>query len=570
MIKKLQHRLYIFLLLPVALVLFLTGFLGFIFARDNMLDQWREVAVLKLQRAAHHIDMRLNQHILWVEMFQKSGDLHHEYNYQEWIVERIKELDGIVNANLAWVPNVNSKGMDRGMHRGGGGMMRFHRGRIAEITPPIYDAEVSAKTVSLISNLEDEKGRIIGNLLVTILFEYLMQDIKALGWWQSDVACLIDGSGKYLAHTEAMMKSRKRLGETDNPLELAVLEETQTRPSGTILGAGHPPDQVAGFYKLKNAPWTIVLLAPGEEILAPIIKFRIYYAVAGMLSILLILLLIRFVVGDMVRSIKKVSNAAERVANGNYDTEISLGRNDEIGQLGMSFNTMVQGLKERDFISNTLGRYVDQEVAKELLKRPEAARLGGQKREVAILMCDIRNFTSLSENLTPEITIRLLNHYFSYLVEIIQKHKGIIVDYFGDSVLVFFDPLEGPAKPIVCNAIHCAHEMQRGMENFNREMKGKNLPEMHMGIGINVGEVVVGNIGSETRVKYGIVGSPVNITQRIQSMAGGDDIVISETVYDYVKKNVQIKKAFTAPLKGINGSTNLYRIDVPAAGDFRS
>jgi class 3 adenylate cyclase len=562
MINKLQQRLFFFLLLPVALLLFLAGFLGFIFARNNMLDQWREAATLKLQRAAHHIDMRLNQRIFWIEMFQKTGDLHHEGSYQEWILERIRELDGVVNVNLVRVPGVQSRGMDRGMHMGRRSMMGSHGGSIAEVTPPMYDAEVGAKTVSLISYLEDENDRIVGNLLITILFDYLMQDIKELGWWQSDIACLIDKSGKYLAHTEAMMKTRKRLGETDDPLELAVLKENETKPFGTILGSGHPPNQVAGFYKITKAPWTIVLLAQGDKILAPIVKFLFYYVVAGILCVLLILLLIRFVVGNMVRSIKEISVAAEGVANGNYDSDISIRRHDEIGQLGMSFNTMVQGLKERDFISNTFGRYVDQEIAKELMNKPEAARLGGQKREVAILMSDIRNFTPLSENLSPEQIIGILNRYFSYLIDIITKYKGIIVDFFGDSVLVFFDPLEGPVKPVVANAIDCGLEMQGTMKKFNEEMSEENSPELQMGIGINAGEVVVGNIGSETRVKYGIVGSPVNITHRIQSVADGGDIVISESVYKYVKDAVRIKKAFTAPLKGINESTNLYIVEI--------
>ena len=561
MIRKLQHRLFIFLLLPVALLLFLAGFLGFIFARNNMLDQWREASILKLQRAAHHIDMRLNQRILWIEMFQKTEDLHHEDSYQEWILERIRELDGVVNVKLVRVPGVQRRGMDRGVHMGRRSMMGFHGGSIAEVTPPIYNAEVSAKTVSLISYLEDENDRIVGVLLVTILFDYLMQDIKELGWWQSDIACLIDKSGKYLAHTEAMMKTRKRLGETNDPLELVVLKENETKPFGTILGSGYPPNQVAGFYKLTKAPWTIVLLAQGDKILAPIVKFRFYYIVAGILCVFLILLLIRFVVGNMVRSIKEISVAAEIVANGNYESNISIRRHDEIGQLGMSFNTMVQGLKERDFISNTFGRYVDQEIAKELMSKPEAARLGGQKREVVILMSDIRNFTPLSENLSSEQIIVILNRYFSYLIDIIRKYRGIIVDFFGDSVLVFFDPLESPVKPVVANAVDCALEMQRTMKKFNEEMSEENLPELQMGIGINAGEVVVGNIGSETRVKYGIVGSPVNITHRIQSVADGDDIVISESVYKYVKDAIRIKKAFTAPLKGINESANLYIVE---------
>jgi class 3 adenylate cyclase len=282
---------------------------------------------------------------------------------------------------------------------------------------------------------------------------------------------------------------------------------------------------------------------------------------AGGLCIVLTLLLIRFVVGKMVRSVRKISQAAEQVASGNYGDPLSVRSVDEIGQLTQSFNTMVEGLKERAFIRNTFGRYMDQEIAKELMRRPEAARLGGEKRKVAILISDIRGFTTLSESLSPEATISLLNHYFSRMIEVIQKHQGIIVDFFGDGVLVFFDPLDGPVEPVIRRTVGCALEMQGSMEHFNVEMGERGLPALQMGVGLNVGEVIVGNIGSETRAKYGIVGSAVNITQRIQSTAKGGDLVISESVYQYLFKDLIIKSSFRVPLKGLQDDLKLYVVE---------
>ncbi len=108
---------------------------------------------------------------------------------------------------------------------------------------------------------------------VSLRFDYLMQDIIKLGWWQSELACLVDQSGRYLAHTKAM-EGRTQLGETNDPVELAVLERMKEKPFGTYLGPGHPPDLVSGFYRIKQAPWVIVMFAPGEKILASIVKFR--------------------------------------------------------------------------------------------------------------------------------------------------------------------------------------------------------------------------------------------------------------------------------------------------------
>ena len=221
---------------------------------------------------------------------------------------------------------------------------------------------------------------------------------------------------------------------------------------------------------------------------------------------------------------------------------------------------MVKGLKERDFISNTFGRYVDQEIARELIKRPEAARLGGDKREVAILMSDIRGFTPVSEALNPEGTISILNHYFSDMIEVIQMHHGIIVDLIGDGVLAFFDPLDGPIRPVIYRAIRCALQMQNQMKSFNDEMRKESLPQLAMGIGLNAGEVVVGNIGSEFHRDYTVVGNQVNIAARLESMAKPGEILISRRTYSKAKSAAPIEEAGRFQLKGIHSPVAVYRV----------
>jgi adenylate cyclase len=562
-IKSLNQRLALFLLLPVALLLFLTGFIGFIFARKVLLDEWREVSLLELQRAAHHIDMRLNRPIEMIRMFHRTGEFQGGPVIQDWLLAQLRATDGVSGVELDWMDREpQSMPMGRGgFHMGAGGMMRFHRGGISEVTSPRFDARTGEETVTLISDLKDESGLIVGRLKVSLGFAYLMQDVKKLGWWQSDLACLIDDSGKYLAHTEPYMESRHHLGEMKDPVELALLQRMKETHEGTVLGPGIPPATVGGFYRLSQAPWVLLLFAPGEKILAPIIKFRFYYAVAGLISILIILVLIRFISARMVRTIQEISSAAGDVAAGNYGPPLPTKSVDEIGQLINSFNSMVEGLRERDFIENTFGRYVDKEIAKELLRRPEAIRLGGEKREVAILMSDIRNFTPVSESLTPEETIRILNEYFSHMIETVQKHRGIIVDFFGDSVLVFFDPLEGPVESAIRQSVRCGFDMQQRMKQFNLRMKTRDLPDFQMGIGINAGAVVVGNIGSEQRAKYGIVGSAVNLTSRIQAKARGGQILLSEAVYGYLNHELRVRSSFQVGLKGVKQRVTLFEVE---------
>jgi adenylate cyclase len=561
MIKSLKQKLSLLLILPVALLLFLAGFSGFIYARNVLLDEWQKAAILKLERAAHYMDMELSRPMEWIKMFHETAESRGGPATQELILTRLRNLEGVTNVNLKWTDNhSNPAHMIMQQHMDGRGMMQFHRAIISKVTAPRYDAQTRQETVTLISDFKDESGQLVGRLEVSLGFDFLMQNIKKYGWWESSMTCLVDLSGRYLAHSTAM-KGRTRLGETNDPVELTVMKSMREKPYGTHLGPGHPPKLVSGFYKIKQAPWVIVMSAPGKDILAPILEFRNYYAIAGSFCIVFILVLIQFVGGRMVGQIGKISDAAKQVAEGEYTSPLPITSSDEIGQLKVSFNTMVKGLKERDFIRDTFGRYMDPEIAKKLMKRPEAGRMGGEKREVAILMSDIRGFTPVSESLSPEETIRILNHYFSHMIEVIQSHKGVIVDFYGDGILVFFDPLEGPVKEEIRRAIHCGLEMQRSMALFNEEMKSKHLPELQTGIGVNVGEVVVGNIGSTTRAKYGIVGSAVNITHRIQAEAKGGEVILSDSAYGFLKKDLRIKQAFSAQLKGVDGKMNLHIVE---------
>ncbi len=559
MTDSLKKRLALFLILPAALLLAGTGFGGFIYARSMLLDQWQQGAVLRLERAAHYIDMRLGRPVEWIEIFHETAEGRGGYMTREFILSRLRDLDGVTGVDLEWnrdFPGARSGGMHES-NMPESSMMQFQRGGVSEVTPPGYDAETGRETVDLVSELKNRTGIQVGRLEVSVSFDYLMKDIERLGWWESQQACLVDAAGRYLAHSEAM-QGRSRLGETGDPVEEAVFEKMKEENSGTHLGPGHPPDRVSGFYRLERAPWVLIMYAPGEEILAPIIRFRLYYAVAGGVCIALILFLIQFVGGRLVRRIRRVSNAVQQVAKGDYSVPLPVSSGDEIGQLEEGFNEMVEGLKERDFVRDTFGRYVDREIARELLDRPEAGRLGGQKREVAILMSDILDFTTVAESLSPEATISILNHYFSHMIEVIQEHRGIIVDFYGDGVLVFFDPHDGPLGPAASRAVRCSMEMQAGMESFNLGLRKEGLPELQTGIGIHAGQVVVGNIGSSSRAKYGIVGLAVNVTQRIQAEAGPGQVVISEPVYEVLAGRISIEKSFSARLKGIQEKAVLY------------
>ncbi|HIJ20141.1 MAG TPA: cache domain-containing protein, partial [Deltaproteobacteria bacterium] len=325
-IKSLQKRLGLLILLPVALLLLFVGVFGFITVRGALFAQWQESSIVKLQRAAHQIDMKLGRITDWLQMFHQTSEGRGGALIQEWILRQLREMKGVEKADLKWEkgnePAPSMMGMGGGRSSEGRWMMRFKKGHPFEVTSPQFDAETGKETVNLVSYLKSESDKVVGTLEVTVRFDYLLEGVKAFGWWQTEQACLIDEAGKYLCHTKIIMKKGIVFGQTDDIFERSLLKAIKEKPYGTVLGPGTPPDEVGGFYRLRYAPWTIVLFAEGDKVLAPIIHFRNYYFAGGTLAILLILLLIRSVVGKMVHSFTAISKTAEKVATGDYGKPI--------------------------------------------------------------------------------------------------------------------------------------------------------------------------------------------------------------------------------------------------------
>jgi adenylate cyclase len=215
--------------------------------------------------------------------------------------------------------------------------------------------------------------------------------------------------------------------------------------------------------------------------------------------------------------------------------------------------------KKNSFIKNVLGRYMTDEVAEEILARPESLDLGGTKRKVTVVMSDLRGFTPMSELLSSEKVVEVLNKYLGVMVRVIHKYDGNIDSFIGDGILtVFGAPLgrEDDAE----RAVACAVEMQLAMNEVNGTLKAEGLPPLAMGIGINTGEVIAGNIGSSERMKYSVIGSPVNLAARIESFTLGGQILISKATLNEVKDSVRVDGRLRVKIKGIEGPVAIYDI----------
>lgn len=532
-VKSSQRQLALFLLLQVAFFLAGIGLLGYFFIRGHFLTVWQDAAIFRLEQASKDLDQELDAPINLIKSFAKTESP----GARNYLQEQLALLEVVNRVKLTWLRKGSRK--------------------VAAVSPPQYFYPQDRKEVGLRSQLLDRAGQPLGTLEVWLDFAYLLEGVLTTAWMQNNRACLVTETGLILAHSNPAGQIRENLGETQDPLELGLKEALNQKSYGTLAGKGYFPDKLIAFYRLQAAPWAIMVQGQGSQILAPINYFRTYYLAAALLCLGLILVIIRAGVAPLVAGIRTLSQKAVQVAQGDYGNPLPETPG-EIGKLTKAFNYLVSRLKEQDFIRKTFGGYVDREIARELLSRPDGVPVRGEKRKVVILFADIRDFTALTEPLSPEDTIHLLNRFFSLMMNLIQQHRGIIVDFPGDAVLAFFDPLNGPLPPVVRRALDCALKMQKAMEKLDLPHQDPAIPHLQIGVGVHVGEVVVGNVGSEILAKYGIVGSAVSLTHRIQAQARGGEVLISEAVHREVESEALVQKAFQTHLKGIPDHASLY------------
>jgi len=221
---------------------------------------------------------------------------------------------------------------------------------------------------------------------------------------------------------------------------------------------------------------------------------------------------------------------------------------------------LVEEVERRNkFIRSVFGRYLTDDIAETLLDSPEGLNLGGERREITILMADIRGFTNLSSHLEPEKVVTLVNNFLSEMTRVIISYGGTIDEFIGDAILALFGApraMEDHAE----KAVACALEMQQAMQAVNELNQQSGLPELATGIGINTGEVIVGNIGSEQRAKYGVVGHNVNFASRIESYTDGGQILVSDRTLEACNGLLETRGEMSVRPKGFDEDVRIHDI----------
>jgi class 3 adenylate cyclase/HAMP domain-containing protein len=267
--------------------------------------------------------------------------------------------------------------------------------------------------------------------------------------------------------------------------------------------------------------------------------------------------------GSISRPISRLRDGVRQVGSGDFAAKVPEAGFQEVVNLAQTFNLMgdqlLDYMEKRDFIRDTFGRYVTQEVVKKLLESEEALEMGGETREVSLLMSDLRGFTAIIADMHPEQVIHFLNRYLDKMIEVLLDHHAVIDEILGDGILAFFGAPE-PLGDHPARAVACALAMQAAMPEINAANARDGLPHLEMGIGVNTGAVVVGNIGSERRTKYSVVGSNVNFAARMEAYALPGQVLISPSTYDRVKDLVEIRDVTKVEMKGMPEPAILYEV----------
>ena len=245
----------------------------------------------------------------------------------------------------------------------------------------------------------------------------------------------------------------------------------------------------------------------------------------------------------MVHPVRNLVDGTRQIMQGHYDTRVPITTHDELATLATSFNEMAAGLKQRQQYRDILFQVSDDDIARQLI---ETACLGGERREISVLFCDIRDFTATTNGMPPENVIDLLNEHMTALTEIVHRHHGVVDKFVGDLIMAIFGAPKSYGDD-AGNAAACALEMVVRRDALNQTTAH---PPLLMGIGIASGTAIAGCMGSENRLNYTVLGEPVNLASRLCSSAGPREVIIDPGTAKILGPRAVGRQLSPLPLKG--------------------
>jgi adenylate cyclase len=382
--------------------------------------------------------------------------------------------------------------------------------------------------------------------------------MKVFGETDVVTAFLVDNRGKLLAHPDA---NRVLASESMTHLEIVrkMIEgkynNGQTRYVDPQIG-----EYRLGAYRLVGFG--------GLGVVAEVPESKAFEAANQVqrrsFFIAIIVLSISFLAGYLYSGtitwpIKQLVAAAKRISEGDFNIRLKPKSRDEVATLSFAFNDMAKGLEERDRVKEVFNKFHNKEVAEKLMAGE--VKLGGERKNAVIFFSDVRGFTAMSESMQPEEVVEMLNEYMTEMVAVVRNHHGIIDKYVGDAIMALWGvPIEGENDAY--QAVRACLEMRVQLAKLNEKRISRNQPVLRIGMGVNVGSVIAGNIGSNEKMEYTVIGDSVNLASRIESMTKtyGTDLLLSHTLYEKVKDRFIFESCESAMVKGKSQAVEVYKV----------
>jgi adenylate cyclase len=367
-------------------------------------------------------------------------------------------------------------------------------------------------------------------------------------------ALITDTQGRIKAHTDVNLIGLPFKNFVENP--------TLNRKGDVVYYVYRQPGggRILDLYRsidLKNKHLGQVHVGISLDFIQRLIQEERVSVVLVTLGVLLVGLAVAVIYGfRFSRPILHIVKATEEIARGNYQYRVPLKRNDELGNLAIAFNRMGQELWKNAMTQKSFGKYVGAEVLDMILANPETDWLKGTRNEATIIFCDVRGFTAYATENSPEQVVEALNAYLEIATSVIIKYGGYIDKFIGDAVMgVFGVPVfrQDHVERAVRSAIHMQEELHKQSLHGNQLLAS-------VGISIHTGEVVAGNVGSQTKMEYTVIGDSVNVTSRLNALAGSGDVVVSRQVKEKIDHLLTTESIGVHTLKGKSEPVEIFKV----------
>ncbi len=391
-------------------------------------------------------------------------------------------------------------------------------------------------------------------LIVFFAMDRIIESIRTKGVVNSYI---VNGSGDVIVHYDpAIARSKTNLAN----IPIVKMMMTNPNPNGQTLFTDEKGEKSLGaFQRIGFTDSAVISTVPEKIVFASVHKIQRIILFITLIALGIAVIFIYIFSTTITSPLKGLMDAARYIQKGYFDVEVPDYTRDEIGMLGESFTEMAKGLSEREKMKDAFGKFVNKDIAELVLQ--DSIKLGGERKDVAVFFSDIRSFTAFAEQLPPEEVVGFLNGYMTKMVGCVNETQGVVDKFIGDAIMAVWGAPVSHGNDTE-NAVNCALLMRKALIEFNKSRGTKTRPSIHIGIGINSGPVLAGQIGSQERMEYTVIGDSVNLASRIEALNKpfATDILISEDSYKLVKTIFNVQPMKKIRVMGKKDTQQIYAV----------